>query len=287
MDFKFGIDALERLMAVRAHEDAGGEWQRNATDQPARKTIGQEASVVALALSVAADDALVASRRNLDRLRAARSAKPVAVDQGIFESIASPGDEITCATEIALARREAGQSGLTISLFGDDTLDERRLGDSIVEAALLHLPILYVWESDDWTTFVHRREIFLNDRISSHAARFGIVGASVDGGDVAAVLRALQAARRYIAWSGRPYLLEAATDRRQLLQHGGETPTRDPASLLKGGSGNPIARLAARLLDGGALDDGALAAMERRVTARIADSRAPAQTPEAPVRRSA
>ena len=302
------IKALERMLLIRAHEEAAAALHQDGRGPGTCTAVGQEAAAVGTVSALGADDEILTNHRSIGHLLA-RGADPrrtmaeilgrqdgycggksgslhiSARELGVVLTSTIVGGELALATGVALARKMARRPGIVACFFGDGAACQGRFHESLNLAAVWDLPVLYVCENNQWQAFVHRRETMRVETIASRAAGYGIEGATVDGNDVAVVHAAARKARAEILRSGQPYLLELSTYRLRGHFEPDDQAYVDAGELASWRRRDPIAHLKARLLAEGHATTRDLASIEARVADRIADAVAFAEASPLPARR--
>jgi pyruvate dehydrogenase E1 component alpha subunit len=286
------IAALERMLLIRAHEEAAAELQKAGRAPGTCTAVGGEASAVGVVSALEADDEILTNHRSAGHLLARGAdprrlmaeimgredgycrgrSGPLHVSQrelGVVLTSTIVGGELALAPGVALSRKTLGKGGIVACFFGDGAACEGRFHESLNLAAVWELPVLYVCENNHWQAYVHRGETMRTDTLASHAAAHGIEGATVDGTDVVAVHRAAKAARERIVETGLPFLLETVGYRLRGHFEPDDQGYVNPQELARWMALDPVARLRDLLLSRGVIDRAALAAMETRVAARI------------------
>lgn len=286
------IAALERMLLIRAHEEAAAELQKAGRAPGTCTAVGGEASAVGVISALEAGDEILTNHRSAGHLLA-RGAEPgrlmaeiMGREDGYCRGRSGPlhiserelgvvltstivGGELALAPGVALSRKVLGKGGIVACFFGDGAACEGRFHESLNLSAVWELPVLYVCENNHWQAFVHRRETMRTDTLAGHAAAHGIPGATVDGTDVVAVHRAVKAARAQIVETGLPFLLETVGYRLRGHFEPDDQGYVDPEELARWLALDPVVRLRDRLLSQGLIDRTALAAMEARVAALV------------------
>ncbi|NNU81672.1 thiamine pyrophosphate-dependent dehydrogenase E1 component subunit alpha [Halovulum dunhuangense] len=286
------IEALERMMLIRAHEETAAALQQAGRAPGSCTAIGGEASAVGVVWALGEDDEILTNHRSAGHLLA-RGADPnrllaeimgrqdgycggksgplhvSASELGVVLTSTIVGGELALATGVALSRRMAGREGVVACFFGDGAACQGRFHESVNLAAVWGLPVLYVCENNHWQAFVHRDETMLVDSIAARAPGYGIEGARVDGTDVIAVHEAARHAIARIAETGRPYLLETVTYRLRGHFEPDDMAYVDPQEHASWAARDPIDLLRNRLVGSGALDRATLDGIEARVARRI------------------
>lgn len=291
------IEALERMMLIRAHEEAAAALQSAGRAPGSCTAVGGEASAVGVVGALSPDDEILTNHRSAGHLLA-RGADPgrllaeimgrrdgycggksgplhVSARQlGVVLTSTIVGGELGLVTGVALARKMARRPGVVACFFGDGAACQGRFHESVNLAAVWGLPVLYVCENNHWQAFVHRRETMLVETVAARAPSYGIDGTTVDGTDVLAVRQAARHAIERIAETGRPYLLETMSYRLRGHFEPDDQGYVDSAELAQWQARDPITRLRNRLKADGHLDAAGLASLEARVTREIEEATA-------------
>lgn len=299
------LQALERMMLIRAYEQAAVALQQAGAAPGTCTSVGQEASAVGVVWALSPDDEILTNHRSAGHLLA-RGADPrkivaevmgrrdgycggksgslhiSAKEHGVLLTSTIVGGELGLVTGVALSRKMQRRGGVVACFFGDGAACEGRFHESINLAAVWELPILYVCENNHWQAFVHRRETMRGDRISARAPAYGVEGASVDGTDVAAVHEAARAAIARIRETGKPFLLETVMYRLRGHFEPDDQAYVDKAELAHWLERDPIRTLRAELEASGDLPRPDFAAINARVQRTIEDAVAFAKQSPAP-----
>jgi len=228
--------ALERMMLIRAYEEAGIALQAEGRAPGTCTSVGQEASAVGVISALSTEDLILTNHRSAGHLLA-RGADPgriiaevmgkaggycqgnsgslhiSAKELGVVLTSTIVGGELGLSTGVGLSRSMQGGEGIVACFFGDGAAAEGRFHEALNLAAVWSLPIFYVCENNEWQAYVHRRETMVVDSIAARAAGYGVEGATVDGNDVEAVYAAAKRAVDFVRRDRKPYLLETLTYR--------------------------------------------------------------------------
>lgn len=156
------------------------------------------------------------------------------------------GAGIPLAVGSALAHQIRKTGGIAVAFFGDGSLAEGVLHESLNLSALWKLPVLFVCENNGWSEFSPTSKQFVANIVELGRA-FGIDGECIDGNDVAAVMTA---AGRHAAAARRgdgPRILECMT--RRVRGHFEGDPQRYRNDTDAGPDADPIVRSQRRLLE--------------------------------------
>ncbi|MCW2240188.1 thiamine pyrophosphate-dependent dehydrogenase E1 component subunit alpha [Azospirillum canadense] len=281
------IQALERMVLIRAYEDTLVGLHGQGRAAGTCTSVGQEASAVGVVSALSSEDLILTNHRSAGHLLA-RGADPgrlmaevmgkrdgyckgksgslhiAAKEIGVVLTSTIVGGELALATGVALSRATLGGEGIVVCFFGDGAACEGRFHESLNLAALWNLPILYVCENNQWQAFVHRKETTLADSVVPQAAALGMDGKSVDGNDVEAVQAAAAEAVAAVRRTRKPFLLETRTYRLRGHFEPDDQSYVDPSELEQWRGRDPIAVLRARLERDGLLSMGEADAIEAR-----------------------
>jgi pyruvate dehydrogenase E1 component alpha subunit len=181
------------------------------------------------------------------------------------------GGQLPLATGAALAIDYRGGDEVVMCTLGDGTTAIGAFHESLNIAALWHLPVVFVVINNGLGMGTTVTRSSAEPELYKRGAAYRMESARVDGSDPVAVHEAAAAAVES-ARAGRPYLLEVITER--LRGHSVVDPAKyrsaEEVERLK--HEDPVQHFGARLLAGGVLDEGGLAAIEADVKALVDES---------------
>jgi pyruvate dehydrogenase E1 component alpha subunit len=178
------------------------------------------------------------------------------------------GGQLPLATGAALAIDYRGGDEVVMCTLGDGTTAIGAFHESLNIAALWNLPVVFVIINNGLGMGTTVAKSSAEPDLYKRGAAYRMQSARVDGFDPMAVreaaVTAVEAAR-----GGRPYLLEVVTER--LRGHSVVDPAkyRSAAEVERLKDEDPVHLLAAKLTADGALDPGAIAAIEEEVAAIV------------------
>jgi pyruvate dehydrogenase E1 component alpha subunit len=205
-----------------------------------------------------------------------------APEAGILGTVPIVAGTVPLAAGAALAAKMRGERGVAVAFFGDGSMEEGHVQETMNLAALYRLPMIFVCENNLYSSHLHWNERRPADNLFCAGELHAVPGERVDGNDVTAVYRsaawAVERARR----GGGPSLLECRTFRWR--GHVGASEDLDVGVQRRGELAewkqrDPLALLAAQLREEGVHD---LPARERAIAARIASALAAARRAESP-----
>ncbi len=178
---------------------------------------------------------------------------------------------------LALADKMSGRRRVTACFFGDGATAEGEFHESLNLASLWKLPVAFFCENNLYAMGTHVTRHAANPDLTAEPKAHGIAAESVDGMDVLAVRDAAQRAVDAVRGIGAPRFVEFRTYRFRAHSMYDAEKYRDKAEVADWRRRDPIDLFAGRLREAGALDETALAEIERRVAAEIAAAIASAE----------
>jgi pyruvate dehydrogenase E1 component alpha subunit len=132
---------------------------------------------------------------------------------GILGTVPIVAATVPLAAGAALAAKLRGSTQVAVTFFGDGTLEEGHVHETMNLAALYRLPLIFVCENNLYASHMHWSERRAADNLDQAGAFHSVPGARVDGNDVEAVFRAASQAVERARSGGGPALLECRTFR--------------------------------------------------------------------------
>ncbi len=190
-------------------------------------------------------------------------------DTRLYGGNAIVGGGLPLAVGLALADAMQGRRAVTACFFGEGAMAEGEFHESMNLAALWKLPVLFCCENNRYAmgTALSRSESETN--LAVKAASYEVPAWTVDGMDVAAVADAARRAVTLIRDGGGPVFLELRTYRFRAHSMYDAERYRSREEVTSWRSRDPIDTFSARLREAGMLDDEAIVAMEKDVSAEI------------------
>jgi acetoin:2,6-dichlorophenolindophenol oxidoreductase subunit alpha len=133
--------------------------------------------------------------------------------EGIFGTVPIVAGTIPLAVGAALAYKLRQEPHVAVAFFGDGTLEEGHVHESLNLAALYRLPVLFICENNLYASHMHWSERRLADNLYQAGAFHSVPGERVDGNDVTQVFEASRRAIERARQGGGPTLLECRTFR--------------------------------------------------------------------------
>jgi pyruvate dehydrogenase E1 component alpha subunit len=254
--------------------------------------VGQEASAIGACLALEAEDVITSTHRGHGHLigkggdprymmaeLAARSTgycrgrggslHMADFDLGILgaNGIVAGGIPIAVGAAVGMSMRRERQ--IALSFFGDGAVNEGAFHEAANLAGLWRLPVIFLCENNLYGEGTPQSKQAPVTDLAVRAEGYGFPGVVVDGQDVLAVYQAVkEAAERARAGDG-PSFVEAKTYRYRGHYEGDPQVYRLPGELEAWQARDPIPAFRQRLLDGGSLDEAALAQIETGVQAEL------------------
>jgi pyruvate dehydrogenase E1 component alpha subunit len=178
------------------------------------------------------------------------------------------GGQLPLATGAALAIDYRGGDEVVMCTLGDGTAAIGAFHESLNIAALWHLPVVFVVINNGLGMGTAVARSSAEPELYKRGAAYRMEAARVNGADPVAVheaaVTAVESAR-----TGRPYLLEVVTER--LRGHSVVDPAkyRSEQEVERLKHEDPVQQFGARLLSGGVLDEGGLAAIEADIKSLV------------------
>jgi 2-oxoisovalerate dehydrogenase E1 component len=198
-------------------------------------------------------------------------------DAGIVGTSAIIGGNPPHAVGYALADKMLGRDAISVTFFGDGATLAGTTYESMNIAAAQNLPVIFFIENNLYGVSTHISEVTRETRLASRGAMLGIASIECDGMDVVAVRQAMMEARRIIAETGGPVVIEALCYR-YLHQSGGRSGSdfgyRSREEEAEWKKRDPIGLAHERLTSLGLLDKQAFARIDSLVTERVATAAA-------------
>jgi acetoin:2,6-dichlorophenolindophenol oxidoreductase subunit alpha len=191
----------------------------------------------------------------------------LAAEVGILGTVPIVAGTVPLAAGAALASKMRRDGTVAVAFFGDGTLEEGHVHETLNLAAVYRLPLVFVVENNLYSSHLHWSDRRVTDNLDEAGEFHGVPGMRVDGNDVTAVYQATRAAVGRAKAGLGPTLLECRTFRWR--GHVGASSDLDVGVHRKGELAewlekDPLARVAEQL------SDGELAAASAEIEAEIA-----------------
>ena len=199
-------------------------------------SVGQEATIVAPAIALEADDWIFPQYREpgaalargmplldlvnqfmgnaADAVRGRQMPCHYVFRQGNYMSISScVGTQIPLAVGAAWAAKIRGEKVVTLVYFGDGGTSTGDFHTGMNFAGAFRVPTVFVCNNNQWSISLPVAKQTASETIAQKAIAYGFEGVRVDGNDALAVARAARDAVRKARGGGGPTLIECVTYR--------------------------------------------------------------------------
>jgi TPP-dependent pyruvate/acetoin dehydrogenase alpha subunit len=287
------------MVRIRRAEEAVADLIESGEARcPCHLYIGQEAIAAGVCAALAPADTVWGGHRShghylakggsLDRLFAeilgretgcsggrGGSMHLLAAEHGVLGTVPIVAGTVPLAAGAAMAYKMRKEPHVAVAFFGDGTLEEGHVHESMNLAALYRLPVIFICENNLYSSHLHWSERRVADNLDRAGDFHSIPGGRVDGNDVEAVYRAASEAVLRARSGGGPSFLECRTFRWR--GHVGASSDIDVGVKRRGELGewilkDPIARVEARLRECG-ISDWDERAIQREIQAALAGAR--------------
>ena len=262
----------------------------------AHTSIGQEAVAVGVAAALRPQDALTSTHRGHGHFLA-RGADPrrllaelfgrrggysrgrggsqmmMAPELGFYGTNGITGASVAFAAGLALNARLEGRDRVVAAFFGDGASNQGIVHETLNLAALWKLPLLAICETNGYAMSTPTRDGVSTGSVVRRAEGYGIPGRAIDGNDVLVVRDAVASFAERARRGEGPALLECRTYRLSGHSRGDPRIYRTRDEEREAWTHEPLARLAAQIDDGAALES-----VRDEVAQALADALAFAET---------
>lgn len=137
----------------------------------------------------------------------------IATEVGVMGTAPIVSGTVPLAVGAALASKLRGSDGVSVTFFGDGTMEEGTVHESMNMAASTNLPVIFVCENNLYSSHMQILERRAKDNLVESAEAHGMQGMIVDGNDVIAVYKAATEAVSRARTGKGPSFLECRTFR--------------------------------------------------------------------------
>ncbi len=174
-----------------------------------------------------------------------------------FVTASSPiGTQITQAVGAAMAAQRRKDPIVTVTFFGDGATSSNDFHAGLNFAGVFRAPTIFFCQNNQWAISLPREKQTRSRTLAEKAEAYGFPGVVVDGTDLHAVYRAVSEARQRAVQGEGPTMIEA-----QVYRLGPHSTSDDPKryrsdeEVARWKEKDPLVRLRAELIAGGALDE--------------------------------
>ncbi|MDX1975606.1 MAG: pyruvate dehydrogenase (acetyl-transferring) E1 component subunit alpha [Rickettsiales bacterium] len=226
----------EMLLIRRFEEKAGQLYGMGLIGGFCHLYIGQEAVVVGMQSCITPDDAVITSYRDHAHMLACDmdpkgimaeltgriggfskgkggSMHMFSTEKHFYGGHGIVGAQVPLGTGIAFAHKYRGNGNLSLTYFGDGSVNQGQVYESFNMASLWKLPVIYIIENNEYAMGTSVKRSHSTTELFRRGEAFGIPGKQVNGMDVVAVREAGLEAVQYVREGNGPFLLEMKTYR--------------------------------------------------------------------------
>ena len=278
----------DMLLIRRFEEVAGRQYQMGKIKGFCHLYIGQEAVAVGSLAALRDDDYVIAAYREHGHALA-RGCEPNAVMAELFGKATGcsegrggsmhiydverhfyggwgiVGGHIPTAAGFAFAAKYRGEDRLAICYFGEGSVHQGVVHETMNMAALWNLPVILLIENNGYAMGTSLERASALTDLSQKGASHNIVGEQVDGQDVFAVWEAVARAAKRAREESRPTVLDVVTYRYRGHSMSDPAKYRTKDEVEGQQKRGPIVRMHAWLLKNGHLGEDELDAMDKEV----------------------
>jgi pyruvate dehydrogenase E1 component alpha subunit len=176
------------------------------------------------------------------------------------------GAQVPLGTGLAFANKYRGDSGVSLTYFGDGAANQGQVYEAFNMAELWKLPVVYVIENNQYAMGTSVERSSAESHFYKRGASFNIPGEEVDGMDVEAVFAAGKKAMDWCRAGNGPIILEMKTYRYRghSMSDPAKYRTREEVQSVRE-KRDPIEHLAMRLIAEKLATEDDLKAMDKDV----------------------
>lgn len=192
------------------------------------------------------------------------------VSKGILGANGIVGAGLPIAVGAALSAQVRGTKQIAVAFFGEGASGNGAFHESLNMASVLHLPVVFVCESNQYAEFTTREKHLTVEHVADRASAYGIEGRVIDGNNALEVYEEMTAIAERVRNGEGPYLLECMTNRWSGHYEGDPQRYRPEGEAEAWKRSDPVASLGERLRDEYGTADQEIAAIHRQVEERLA-----------------
>lgn len=177
------------------------------------------------------------------------------LEHGVLGANGIVGGGVPIAVGAAISAYIDGADKVAMAVFGDGTMNQGVVHESLNMAGLWKLPVIFLCENNLYAEMTPLTESTTVTELYTRLSAYGIQAVKVDGNDVLAVKAAVAEARNKCAAGEGPVFIEAMTYRTcGHYQNDPGTAYRTKDEVSKWAAGSPLERVRTLLFEGGATD---------------------------------
>ena len=205
------------------------------------------------------------------------------MDYGLICYSGTLGEDVPVCVGAALAAKLKKTDRVAVAIFGDGTANRGSIHESMVAAAALKLPVIFVIQNNQYAQGTSAQYSYAIKDLADRAKAYGFPGVTVDGNDIVEVY---EVSKEYIERAragGGPGLIAAETFR--LVGH---TPQdrqnyRPKGEVEEWWKADPLPRFQKRLMETGMLTEEDVARLDKEIRAEVDEAGEAAQQVPFPV----
>lgn len=206
------------------------------------------------------------------------------ISVGMLGATGVVGGGIPIATGAALSAQLRGSDQVAVSFFGDGAVNEGSFHESLNQAGVWKLPVIYVCENNLYGFSIPLSTASAVVDIADRVAGYGFPGVAVDGNDVLAVYAAAREAVARARRGDGPTLIECKTYRQRGHSRFEKSNYRTEEEVQSWLTMDPIVRFGRFLAERNVLSEDAAAQIRQEVLNELAEAVAfSRRSPEPPV----
>jgi len=206
-----------------------------------------------------------------------------AMEYGLVCYSGTLGEDVAVCAGTALAAKLKKTDKVAVAIYGDGTANRGSIHESMVAAAALNLPMIFVLQNNQ---YAQGTSVNSSYGIKDHADRakaYGFPGITVDGNDIAEVY---EVSKEYIERArsgGGPGLIAAETFRLVGHDASDRQSYRPEGEIEEWRKADPIPRFGKKLIQAGILTEGRASQIDEEVRAEVEKAAEDAQQIPFPV----
>lgn len=297
----------EMLLIRRFEEKAGQLYGMGLIGGFCHLYIGQEAVVTGMQSCITPDDAVITSYRDHAHMIACGmdpkgimaeltgriggfskgkggSMHMFSTEKHFYGGHGIVGAQVPLGTGIAFAHKYRGNGRLSLTYFGDGSVNQGQVYEAFNMASLWKLPVIYIIENNEYAMGTSVKRSHSSTELFRRGEGFGIPGRQVNGMDVLAVREAGLEAVEFVRAGNGPILLEMKTYRYRghSMSDPAKYRSKEEVETYKD-TRDPIENFKNALIAAGELNEDKVKEIEKEVKAIVSEAADFAQTsPEPP-----
>jgi TPP-dependent pyruvate/acetoin dehydrogenase alpha subunit len=287
------LECLERMVLIRKTEQVIASLVKSGKAKcPCHLSIGQEAVPVGISHSLRKTDRIFGAHRSHGHYLAVQGCERAllaevlgratgcsrgmggsmhiyAQDKGFYGSVPIVAGTVPVAVGAALAAKKDGNGDIAVAYFGDGACEEGVVHECLNMSSVMQLPVLFVVENNLFSSHLDMEFRQPDNQVARFAQANWVRHATIDGNDIATVMKTAADLIETMRTEGGPAFIEAVTYRWN--GHVGANDdidvgvnrSKDLLNLWK--QKDPIARLFHSLVHYHGLEDTHLSELESRI----------------------